>query len=204
MKKNELDRRTLKTRQAIHEALFSLMQEKKYNKITIQDIIDRANVGRSTFYSHYTTKDELLLSSVEHILEMLNQYVKSYVDNNAERLDLIPVAGIFEHIKENSRIITGLMKGEGAELFFEKVQSYWNSNIEEYLRLKIPAGKEPKVPVEILANHISSTLINLLIWWLNSRMSYTPLQMNQYFQELINPCMDSVVYYEESNKKTGM
>jgi len=194
MKNNEFDRRTLKTRQAIHEALYSLMQEKKYSKITIQDIIDRANVGRSTFYAHYTTKDELLLSSIEHILEMLNQYIKSYVETDGDKPRLIPVVELFEHIKENSKAIKGLMRSEGASMFFEKVQSYWNTKIEEYLRLKLPPEKEPKVPVAILASHISGTFTNLLIWWINSKMVYSPVQMDQYFQELINPCIDSVIY----------
>lgn len=194
MKKNELDRRALKTRHAIHEALYSLMQEKKYSKITIQNIIDRANVGRSTFYSHYTTKDELLLSSVEHILEMLNQYIESYGETNDDKSRLIPVVELFEHIKENNKIIKGLMKSEGAGMFFENVQSYWNTKIEEFLKLKLPPDKEPKVPVAILASHISSTFTSLLIWWLNSKMVYTPAQMDQFFRELINPCIDSVIY----------
>ncbi|HYF81830.1 MAG TPA: TetR/AcrR family transcriptional regulator [Clostridia bacterium] len=193
MKNSEQDRRTVKTRQAIHEALFSLMHEKRYNKITVQDIIDRANVGRSTFYSHFTTKDELFLSSTEHLLEMLNRYIMSYIENRGDKPRLIPVVELFEHIEENSRLIKGLIKADGAELFFNKVQSYWNKKIEEYFLSKLPEGKEPKVPIAILTNHISSTLINLLKWWVNNKMSYTPSQMDQYFQELINPCIDSII-----------
>ena len=114
---NESDRRVLKTRHAINEALFSLMQEKKYNKITIQDIIDRANVGRSTFYSHFATKDELLFSSVEHLLKMLNQYIKSYIEYDGDTKRLIRVVDFFEHIKEHSKTIKGLFKTEGGNYF---------------------------------------------------------------------------------------
>jgi AcrR family transcriptional regulator len=202
MKNNQEDRRTVKTRQAIQEALFSLMHEKQYNKITIQDIIDRANVGRSTFYSHFETKDELFLSSTEHLLEVLNRYIMSYVENRNDEHRLIPVVELFDHIKENSRLIKGLIKADGAELFFNKAQSYWNRKIEEYLLLQLPEEKEPKVPVSILTNHISSTLINLLKWWVNNKMSYTPSQMDRYFQELVNPCIDSVMGdYKEEGKK---
>lgn len=192
MKGNESDRRILKTRQAIHEALLSLMQEKQYNKITIQDIIDRANVGRSTFYSHFATKDELLLSSVEHLFEMLDKYLKDYTGSDGDKQRMIPVAELFDHIRENSRIIKGLMKAEGADLFFDKVQAYWNSKIEGYLLSRLPEKKEPKVPVAILTNHISGTLISLLKWWINNKMKYTPTQMDQYFQQLIDPCIESV------------
>lgn len=81
-----------------------------------------------------------------------------------------------------------------AELFFEKVEAYWNESIERYFRRKLPAGEEPKVPIEILTNHISGTLFNLLKWWVNDHMSYTPSQMESYFKRLINPCIDSIIY----------
>ncbi|MBU9722818.1 MULTISPECIES: TetR/AcrR family transcriptional regulator [Bacillaceae] len=193
MKNSEVDRRVMKTRQAIHEALISLMEEKKYNKITIQDIIDRANVGRSTFYAHYATKDELLFSNVEDSLEILNQYIKSYIEHDEDKPGLISVVELFEHIKEHRKTIKGLFKEEGTDLFFEKVEAYWNENIEEYIKSKLPRGQEPKVPIEILTMHISSTIINLLKWWVYNNMSYTPTQMEQYFRNLVNPCIDSVI-----------
>ncbi len=193
MKANQSDRRVLKTRQAIHEALFSLMQERQYSKITIQDIIDRANVGRSTFYQHFTTKDELLFSSIEHLLEVLNQYILSYVEHNGDRFGLIPVVELFEHIKENNRVIKGLIRSESSGLFFLKVQEYWSDRVEQALKSKLPEGIEPKIPLLILTNHISSTFINLLKWWLDNKMVYSPAQMEHYFQELVNPCIDSVL-----------
>ena len=130
MKNNAPDRRSLKTRSAIHEALFSLMMEKPYNKITIQDIIDRANVGRSTFYAHYETKDELLLDSISHLMDILNNYIVSYVEHNGDTTRLIPVTELFEHIKENSKMMRGLIKSNSAEVFFEKAQSYWNGKLK--------------------------------------------------------------------------
>lgn len=193
MKNMEEDRRSVKTRQAIQDALFALMQEKQYNKITIQDIIDRANIGRSTFYSHFDTKDELLFHSIGHLLEVLNQYIVNYIEMDGDKQRIIPVVELFEHIKENSRVMKGLMKANSSEVFFEKVQSYWNIKIEEYLKTKLQENKEPKVPLAILSNHISSTLISLLKWWLDNKMIYTPSQMDQYFQELINPCMNAVI-----------
>jgi AcrR family transcriptional regulator len=194
MKNNEIDRRIGKTRQVLQEAMYSLMQEKLYSKITIQDIIDRANVGRSTFYSHYETKDDLLLSCIEHLLEMLNLYIINYLEMNQDTSPrLITVVELFDHIKEKSKIIKGLMKAESADVFFDKVQAFWNKKIEEYLQSKLAKDIEPTVPLVILTNHITSTLINLIKWWVNNKMSYTSSQMDQYFQELINPCIDSII-----------
>lgn len=67
MKSEKTDRRTEKTRQSLLLALSELMQEKKYSNITIQEIIDKANVGRSTFYAHFETKDDLLGCCMEHV-----------------------------------------------------------------------------------------------------------------------------------------
>lgn len=193
MSNNEVDRRIGKTRRLLQDALFSLLQEKQYNKITIQDILDRADVGRSTFYSHYGTKDDLLFSSIEHLLEMLKQSIIEYLDKQENTTRLLPVTELFDHIKENSRIIKGMLKTDSSELFFQKVQDYWNKSIEEYLQTKLPVNTQPMLPLVILTNHITSTLISLLKWWLNNKMLYSPAQMDEYFQLLINPCIDSVL-----------
>lgn len=191
MKKKEQDRRILKTRQAIQEALFSLMLEKQYSKITIQDIIDRANVGRSTFYSHFTEKDELLISNIEHILKMLNSYIVSFIESTGDKSKVISIIELFEHVKQNSRIIKGLFKSESSDLFFDKAQAYCNDGIEQYLSSKLNKEDKTKVPIAILTNHISSSSLCLLKWWVMNDMPYSPLQMDKYFQELISPCIQN-------------
>lgn len=229
MKKHEQDRRKLKTLQAIHDALLSLMLEKPYNKITIQDIIDRANVGRSTFYSHYATKDELLIRSLEQMLEMMNElksssltfskedfrinkkvlpgghyltltneHIASHSAESGDKSRLIPVYEFFEHIKENSRLVKALIKGNSVDLFLEKVQSFWNNKLEAYLHSQLPKGQEPKVPIPVLIDHISSTFIFLLKWWVDNKMQYSPAQMDQFFQELINPSIQSIIHNNSS------
>jgi AcrR family transcriptional regulator len=192
MKEMKPDRRTGKTRQSIYHALSDLMQEKKYSNITIQDIIDRANVGRSTFYAHFSTKDELLHGCVENIFEFLNHNIAASVEYTEQKTRILPVAELFEHVKENKRLIKGLMSVESEE-FLRKIQSYWNKKIDQYLKPQIPDDREPKVPIHLLTNHISYTMIELLKWWVNNDTPYTAEQMDQYFQELINPCIASVL-----------
>jgi AcrR family transcriptional regulator len=189
----EVDRRVIKTRQIIQDALFSLMQEKPYNKITIQEIIDRANVGRSTFYSHYETKEDLLISCIEHLLQMLNQFMLNYLDTADEKPRLLPVAELFDHIYENHRIMRGLLKSEEGDAFFNRIQTYWNNSIEEYIKSKLPKEGKPAIPLEILTNHITGTLIQLLKWWTLNKMPYTSAEMDEYFHQLINPCIASVI-----------
>lgn len=193
MKNVKLDRRTEKTRQSLLLALSDLMQEKKYSNITIQEIIDRANVGRSTFYAHFETKDELLSSCMENIFEMLNHHITDHVEHHGNQIRLIPVTELFEHVRENSRLLKGLMSAESMDLLLRKVQSYWNKKIEKYLIAQLSDRKEPKVPLDILTNHITCTMIELLKWWINSNMPYTPQQMDQYFQSLIYPCIHAAI-----------
>lgn len=191
MIENELDRRVIKTRQIIYEAFYSLMQEKQYDKITVQEIIDLANVGRSTFYSHFATKDELLESSIENMMEQLSLHMSNVVEDDG-RDRLIPVVEFFQHVKENSRLIKSLIKGRSADLFATKFQSCLNERIETHLCSKIEIGKENGIPVSILINYISSTLIFFLKWWLDNKMKYTPAQMEQYFNELVVPSIQAI------------
>lgn len=193
MKTDKPDRRTEKTRLSIFNALSDLMQEKKYSNITIQEIIDRANVGRSTFYAHFDTKDELLSCSIENVFELLNQHIIDCVDQSGSQTRFIPVAELFEHILENSRLIRGVMSTESADLLLRKIQSYWNKKIEKHLDELFTDCTKPKVPFDILTNHITSTMIELIKWWLSCNTPYTPQQMDQYFQELINPCIQSAI-----------
>lgn len=197
MKADKPDRRIIKTRQSLLIALSDLMQEKKYSNITIQEIIDRANVGRSTFYAHFETKDELLGSCIENIFEMLNQHITGCVEQVGNGTRFIPVAELFEHIKENSRLIKGLMSAENSDMILYKIKSYWNKKIENYLNTLLPNSKETRVPLDILTNHITCTIIELLKWWMNCNTPYTPQQMEQYFQELITPCIHSAISRDE-------
>ena len=71
LQRNSADRRTQRTRKALQEALISLMFEKSYDAILIQEILDRANIGRSTFYTHFRDKDELLVEGLQNLRSML-------------------------------------------------------------------------------------------------------------------------------------
>lgn len=124
MNNREQDRRTSKTLQAIHESLLSLMLEKPYDKITIQNIIDRANVGRSTFYSHFATKDELLISSIEQMLEMLNKHIVNHSAESGDKSRLIPVDELFDHIKENSRLMRALIRARSVICFLKRLKAF--------------------------------------------------------------------------------
>jgi AcrR family transcriptional regulator len=187
-KMNLADRRVAKTRKAIFVALSELLQEKKYSKITVQEIIDRADVGRATFYSHFPTKDDLLCGSIENIFESLSEQLNGHMTQGQEN-ELLPVAALFAHIKENKRIIIGVAISESGELLFEKFKSYWGNKIRPLVIAHIPNVGKPIVPIDMLVNHSITTLIELIKFWIQDGLRYTPEQMEQYFFELIYPVL---------------
>jgi hypothetical protein len=134
----------------------------------------------------------LLENSIENMLKMLNQHLSHVIDdNNMNRL--FPVADLFKHIKENSRLMRSLIKGNSLDLFVDKVQILLNEKIEAHICSQLTKVKEPTVPMPIFINYISNTLIFLLKWWLDNKMQYTPVQMEQYFHELVTPNIEAIL-----------
>src|SRR5690242_21361723 len=97
MKTDKHDRRSERTRQMLGDALLALMQERRYADLTVQDILDRANIGRSTFYAHYWDKDDLLASTIQRMIEALSRQVDRGAGDAAT---LLPSLGLFHHVQE--------------------------------------------------------------------------------------------------------
>ena len=185
---NLADRRVGKTRKAVFAALNELLREKKFAKITIQEIIDRADIGRATFYAHFPTKEDVLIGYVESFFESFNEQLNEHLQEG-EAYKLIPVAALFAHIRENEKTISGIFMSESGAMLFDKFKSYWNIKIQPIIKAHVPAGQSPQIPLDMLTNHIISTLIELIKFWLQDGLKYTPEQMEEYFFELIYSCL---------------
>ena len=172
------DRRTEKTRAAIFMAFIDLLQKKRYSTITVQEIIDRANVGRTTFYAHFPTKDDLLFACVDHILHSMNHFLND---------SFLQTEEVFAHVRANSRLIKGLMSGETSDFLFARFKAFWEDRVEEYLLAN--NFDEKNVPIKIMAHHIASSFFELTKWWINNDMPYSDEQMEGYYRALIAPCL---------------
>ena len=188
MKQPQEDRRAQRTRQLLHDAMFSLMLEKRYDKITVQDIIDRANVGRSTFYAHFQDKEDLALSGMVQMLDQLGQAVGQDASGG---LSLMPVLALFQHVQENQHFFKALTRGRGLDLFFERGQVYWTQRLEATLQARLPPGQSSSVPIPIIATSVSGALITLLKWWLDNKMPYTPERMDEIARQLTMPMIEA-------------
>src|SRR5689334_10492837 len=127
MKNTKADRRSERTRQLLNAALIELMLEQRYDNITVQDIIDRANVGRSTFYAHYLDKEDLLISGFTRTFDMLSQHPQQ--QGGAEQQALPSLARFFQHAQEHHQLYKALVRGGGVERMFKKSHQHMRQNI---------------------------------------------------------------------------
>ena len=175
------DRRSRRTRKVLVEALFSLMQEKRYSTITVKDIIERADVGRSTFYLHCQDKEDLLEDGLD---EMIRQIDHSAL---ADGKHLLPVRQIFQHIHDEQHRFKSLAASGSIDRLYQILEGYMRKNMETTLAAQVPAGRQLTVPIPILAASLSGSFLALLKWYLENKMIYSPEQMDQFFQQLVMP-----------------
>lgn len=124
---------------------------------------------------------------------MIKEYVVSCFESNGDKTKIISTVAFFAHVKENHRILKGLLNADNSEMLIDGIKNYFNQSLEQYPNPIYEQKIALKVPKEVLCNHISGSLSNLLKWCVNNNMPYTPEQMDYYFQELINPCIDSII-----------
>lgn len=190
MKRKRVDRQSLRTRQILADSLMNLLLEKPYASITIQEILDRANVGRSTFYSHFYDKEDLLVSSLEHVFEMLNQQLISGIGEN----NILPSLGLFQHVEQNYKLYKAIVRGNCEDLLLEKAKNYLYTMLEERFSSLDLDYHIPEIPLPVLMTYVVNTLITLLKWWLDHEMPYSANRMDDIFQRLVSPQLPSSFY----------
>src|SRR5215211_4419914 len=127
MRNSKVDRRSERTRQLLSAALIELMLEQRYDTITVQDIIDRANIGRSTFYAHYLDKEDLLMSGFTRLLDTLSP---EHQQIGAGEYQALPgLAGFFQHVQDHHRLYKALVHGGGIDRLFKKSHQHMRRNI---------------------------------------------------------------------------
>ena len=187
-----MDRRQQKTRMAIFNAFEMLLTQKNYNKITVRDIIDAANVGRTTFYAHFQTKDDLL---EELCTSLFNHVFAQYSDpecthnfsfSEGETKDI--VTHILYHLKEKGNNIARLLTGESSDIFLSYFKSYLDEMLAKYL-LSGMLHENSRIPESFLRNHISGSFVNMVQWWFARGRKESPEELADYFLSVIEPVL---------------
>ena len=196
MTKKITDRRVQRTRKLLHKALMSLILEKKYESITVQEILDRADVGRSTFYMHFRDKDELLFSGFQYLqsfLESAQTTTTTLPGKSYERIVGFSLA-MFEHANEYRRVNRALLGSDAEAVVRRRIHSVLAGIVWRELKLELQRRKSANCPVspELLAHFLVSTYISVLTWWLNSKNPVAPKEIDVAYRRLVLPSLASI------------
>lgn len=201
-----MDRRQAKSRAAIFRAFSELLEKKRYEHITVQEIIDRADVGRSTFYAHFETKDMLLKEMCSDIFDHI--FTGNPCSDNCTRRKTCDrkklcdksvecgggalcryetenpmleakLAHILCHLKDSKNDISGILTSESADLFMNYLKEYLFRLFKMYL-----SDFHAQVPEDYLLNHLVGSFADTIKWWVGRNMEISPEQTAKYFMEM--------------------
>ncbi|MDO5295246.1 MAG: TetR/AcrR family transcriptional regulator [bacterium] len=175
-----MDKRQLKTRRAICKAFSKLLEKQSFEQITVQAIIDEAEIGRSTFYAHFETKDELLRVMCADIFEHVFDCAlpqESDPANCAGHKNLeLKLGHVLYHLRERKSELAGLLKSESANVFMRYLR--------EHLRALFARYKEEfgsAVPEDYLLNHLAGSFAETVRWWVAEDTAHTPEEVAGFY-----------------------
>lgn len=170
-----LDRRVQRTRGLLRDALFTLIEEKGYAAITVQDITDRANVNRVTFYFHYKDKEDLLYSVMQALYDELAEgRPQPATLGEWTRQDSLFA---FQHIQQYANLYRVLLNDKGSMSLIGRLMDYSVGSALRVERSSLPADAKPPLPLEITEHFYAGAFVGLVRWWILHDMPYTPEQM---------------------------
>ena len=181
-----LDRRVQRTRPLLQEALFHLIIERGYEHITIADITEQANLGRTTFYLHYHDKEDLLQESIKGLLHDLHLDVELETVGSCTTYNMVSIR-IFQHVARRRQLYQAMFKEAGPTRAIEDVmRTYFTELCQQFLGdTLLQMGRSSSVTSEIIAVHAAGSLLGLLSWWLNHEDSPSAEDMGTIYCQLM-------------------
>ena len=181
----KIDRRAQRTRAALHGALMSLILERDYDGISIGDIADTANVGRSTFYAHFTDKDDLLRDGLGHLREvLLEQQDGATVGHDHPALRGLGFSRFMTaHLKERHQLYRALMRGRAGPIVVDKIREFLSEIVRAELASRESAVASPVAP-EIAVRFVVGAYMSVVTWWLDRGGREPPEEIDRAFRDL--------------------
>ena len=189
--KKKSDRRVQRTQQLLEQALLSLIKEKAFEAISVQEIIDRANVGRATFYQHYDNKEDLLESGFEGLEARLKERQRQTLSCGRsldERLFAFSHE-LLAHAHEHRDVFPAMIGKRGGAVIQHVLRKLLVQLIREDVKA-MPAKTSPDaVPDEASVQFLANGLFGLMVWWLGSRPRLSVEEVNGVFRRLAVPAI---------------
>ena len=173
------DRRIMRTRNLLGRALMSLLQERNFEEISVQDVLNRAGVGRSTFYVHYRDKNDLFLSDIEDFFELCSGLLKR---RNASPERLLPVQEFFAHVRDMREFHAALLRSGKVNDVQALGRGYFARSIDD--RLVAAGVKLEAAERSAKAHALAGSFFSLLDWWIDKGMKSDPKEMDVLFHRM--------------------
>jgi AcrR family transcriptional regulator len=183
---NADDRRVQRTRRLLHEAFISLILERGYDAVTIRDVVERAGVGRSTFYTHFADLEEVLVGWPPG-----HRWLREFAAGGpTERCPLGFTRALLEHVDEHRRVWRALVGKRGGMV----VKQRFRQGLLEVVRedLVALAGKQPAGVLEGIVHYIAGAFMELVFWWLDERKPLPPADLDAIFHRLTAPALEGI------------
>ncbi|MFC3325054.1 TetR/AcrR family transcriptional regulator [Mesorhizobium cantuariense] len=187
MTERSIDRRVARTRGMLQHALISLILKKGYEAITIEDICEAANVGRSTFYAHYTSKDDLKKSGLDENLRRLlvdRQKDALAMPGNSKDRHLAFSLPMFEHARDHLDLYRALAGGHGGGVSFGSIRQILSDVVRGELSTTVDKTSANAVPDEFIVQYVVGAYMAVLTWWLDRGAKPPPVRVDAMFRRL--------------------
>ena len=194
------DRRVQRTRKLLRESIMALILEEGYDAISIQDITDKANLGRATFYLHFKDKDDLLLDVMDQMIGDFMDQVPELSEAQWQLEDSKAVEKLFDFAADHYDLYRILNISSGGITASRQLERKIAENIEAAIQREIEEkNTQPLVPPNFIANHFAGSLLATIYWWLDNDLPYDVEQMSSMFQKVNLLDRETLMGFEHMN-----
>ena len=186
------DRRVRRTRNGLAEAFLSLVVERGYDRVTVQDILDRADVGRSTFYTHFRDKESLLLSCFDGLRDELSRELDAMTPGAVPPDPRRPSIVLFDHAYRHRRIYQALCGRNGGTVVQRHLHTLITAALRTHLQPHLAAAGSP-IPAEAMAEFYTSALLGMLTWWIGTDFHNGPDYVARLYGAMAVPGIHTAV-----------
>jgi AcrR family transcriptional regulator len=199
------DRRVRRTRRQLREALLQLVGEKGYDRVTVQDVIDRADLSRATFYAHFRDKDHLLVSGLDELEEGLRDAMAAFLEEGerASGRAVGRIQALLEHVAAHRWLYRGSVGGRAETLLTRQLRRRLTALLRQHYQEMVDSRRWfPPVPVEVSAEFVVGAFLGVMWWWLEQEEPASAEQVVQMLGLLATPAIDVALGVPRAARET--
>jgi AcrR family transcriptional regulator len=193
--KKKPDRRVQRTHQLLRAAMLSLITEKGFEALSVREIVDRANVGRATFYAHFDSKEDLLASGFDGLRASLRECQREALakKGRAEERVFAFSQEVFTHADEYRDVFQAMVGKQSGAVVQQILHKILLDLIRDDVKAMASRRDTNSIPVEALARFMAGALVGVLMWWLNAKTRLAAEDMNRIFRCLAIPAVKAIM-----------